>query len=115
MNIICYSCHREQEAQVSKELPHRVICRYCSKKIDNVTDFTVKTLVAQKRFANEEKAGFAFHCEQCKGVQKGLPQRGTPEDKKKVWIKCSNCGAKMKNVSDFMIRQMSGLIKDETK
>lgn len=116
MNITCTSCYKPQEAVVSTEKPHRVICRYCGKKIDGVNEFTVRTLVNQKKFVQEDKSGFSFYCEPCNGVHKGILQKGTSQDKKKLWIKCSNCGAEMKNVSDFMMRQMSGFPKtDEIK
>lgn len=112
MNVICTNCHKEQEAKVSREKPHRVTCAYCGVRIDGINDFTIRSLVDRKKFVDEEKGQFSFYCEACNGVHRGHLQ----EDDEKPWVKCGNCGAKMDNVSDFMIRQMSGItFTDETK
>lgn len=112
MNILCPKCHREQEARVTREKPHRVLCSHCDTEIEGLSNFLLKTLIDQKKFVNEEKSGFSFHCENCRGIYKGILQK----DPKNPWVKCSKCGEKMSNVSDFMIRQMGGIsFTDETK
>lgn len=112
MNVTCNHCHKEQEAFVTKDPPHRVICKHCGEKIEGISPFTVRSLVDRKRFDNEDKGGFSFYCEKCNGVHKGILQKESDEK----WVKCSSCGTKMDNVSDFMIRQMSGItLTDEKK
>lgn len=112
MNILCQNCHKEQEARITREKPHKVLCAHCSSEIEGLSPFLLKTLVDQKKFVNEDKSGFSFYCETCKGVCRGILQK----DPKKPWVKCLKCGEKMSNVSDFMIRQMGGItFTDETK
>lgn len=112
MNVICGQCHKEQEARVTREPPHRVTCRFCGQPINGINDFTVRSLVHRKQFVNEEKGKFSFHCENCDGVFRGhlVKDDGEP------YVKCSNCGEKMDRVSDFTIRLMAGItFTDETK
>ena len=112
MNVLCLKCHKEQEARITREKPHRVVCSHCGSEIEGLNSFIMRSLVDQKKFVNEEKSGFSFHCDICKGVYKGVVQK----DSKQPWVKCTNCGEKMPNVSDFMIRQMGGIIfTNETK
>lgn len=111
MIITCNHCHKEQEARVTRTPPHRVVCAYCSERVEGVNDFTVRSLVAQKRFVAEEKGQFSFFCETCKGIKRGHLQK----DEKAPWVKCTGCGEKMSNVSDFTMRLMSGItFTDET-
>lgn len=112
MNVICTKCHKEQEARVSKATPHRVTCIHCGEVIGGINEFTVRSLVSQKKFVDEEKGQFSFFCENCNGVFRGHLQK----DDDKSWVKCPSCGKKMPNVSDFTIRLMAGItFTDETK
>lgn len=111
MNIFCNHCHTEQEARISKEKPYKVICQKCGSKIDGISEFTIRSLLERHKFIDEEKGKFSFYCEPCKGIHRGLLQH----DNKRIWVKCSNCGVEMKNVSDFTIRQMSKVIFTDEK
>lgn len=111
MLIICNHCYTEQEARVSKEKPHKILCQKCGKVVDNINNFMINSLVAQKKFVTEEKGGFSFHCTSCNGVHKAVLVKTSEGN----WAKCTNCEAKVENVSDFMLRQMNSLtIIDET-
>lgn len=107
MNITCTECGKDTTAQVTKTPPHKVVCEHCHGEIRNVSPFTLKSLVREKKFATTEKKAFTFFCDNDK---EHLPGTLAKDAKNQDVIKCTKCGNPMK-VSQFMISQFKEISK----
>lgn len=107
MILICSKCNKDTEARVTKSSPHRIVCEHCGNFLENVSNFTLDSLVREKKFVTEQKKAFSFFCDNDKAILPGILAK---DDAGKPYVKCAKCSSKM-NVSEFMLNQFRDIVQ----
>ncbi len=100
----CDQCNTTQEIKLNPKTM-KPICLSCKKEVTNLTSFTIRSMEGGKDFLEKSKQSFSFHCNNCGEQQQGVlaPNRN--------YVKCSECGKKMDNVSRHMLSTLKMLNK----